>query len=152
MHKVFLSLGSNLGNRILNLQNALHYISEQLGDIKSVSALYETEPWGFDSDNKFVNTAIKLETNLNSNELLQKCMWVENKLGRKRNKTKLGYSSRIIDVDILFFDDEIINLANLIIPHTHLHKRKFVLEPMLEIAPDWKHPILHKTAKEMLLT
>ncbi|RLD77432.1 MAG: 2-amino-4-hydroxy-6-hydroxymethyldihydropteridine diphosphokinase [Bacteroidetes bacterium] len=150
MYKVFLSLGSNLGNRIINLQNVLQCISEHIGDIKSVGALYETEPWGFDSENWFVNTAIEIETVLQANVLLQKCLWIESTLGRKRNKAKVGYSSRLIDIDILFFDNEIINLPNLIVPHENLHKRKFVLTPLNDIAPEFVHPIIKQSIRTLL--
>ena len=150
MNKVFLSLGSNLGNRILNLQKAVKTISEQVGDIEAVGALYETEPWGFETNNWFVNTAIELETGLNPEELLKKCMCIENKLGRKRNISEAGYSSRPIDIDILFFGNEIINLPNLIIPHEHLHKRKFVLAPLNDIARELIHPIVKQSIQNLL--
>ena len=150
MYKVFLSLGSNLGNRIFNLQKALELISQHIGVVNHVGALYETEPWGFDSENWFLNTAIELETILNPKELLQKCMWIENILGRKRNMAEAGYSSRPIDIDILFFGNEIINLPNLIIPHEHLHKRKFVLAPLNDIAPQFVHPVKNQSVKTLL--
>ncbi|RLD68434.1 MAG: 2-amino-4-hydroxy-6-hydroxymethyldihydropteridine diphosphokinase [Bacteroidetes bacterium] len=151
MHRAFLSLGSNLGNRIFNLQKALELISKHIGDIKSVGALYETEPWGFDSDNWFVNTAIEFDTIHSPRELLHKCMWIENILGRERNKTKEGYSSRLIDIDILFYDDKIINLPDLIIPHLYVHKRKFVLAPLNDIAPEFIHPILKESVQTLFL-
>lgn len=150
MHRAFLSLGSNLGNRVFNIQNALKKISEYVGDIKSVGALYETEPWGFSSDNWFVNTAIELETIFSPNELLQKCLWIESILGRKRSSATSVYSSRLIDIDILFFDNEILNRPNLTIPHKNLHKRKFVLTSLNDIAPELIHPVLKQSVKTLL--
>ncbi len=150
MHRVLISLGTNLGNRIGNLQRAALHISEQIGDIQQVGGLYETEPWGFNSDNWFMNTAIELKTKLSPDELLQKCMSIERNLGRKRDLTKTAYSSRLIDIDILFFDNEIIDLPELTIPHRHLHKRKFVLKPLNDIAPNFIHPILKQTIKILL--
>ena len=150
MHRVFLALGSNLGNRVENLQLAVENIVEQIGTIQSIAPLYETEPWGFDSDNWFVNTVIELETVLNPLDLLNKCMHIETKHGRKRAKAALGYSSRVIDIDILFYDNQIINLPELIIPHKHLQNRKFVLVPLNDVAPDFMHPLIKQPVKVLL--
>ena len=150
MNNVYLSLGSNLGNRILNLQKTLELVSENIGDIKSIGALYETEPWGFKTDNWFINTAIEIETNLNPLELLHECLSIEIKLGRKRNNKEAGYSSRPIDIDILFFNREIIHSSNLIVPHEHLHKRKFVLAPLNDIASNFIHPSLNQSINILL--
>jgi 2-amino-4-hydroxy-6-hydroxymethyldihydropteridine diphosphokinase len=150
MHSVFLALGSNLGNRIENLQSAVENIIEQIGAIQSIAPLYETEPWGFNSDNWFVNTVIEIETVLKPMGLLNKCMHIETELGRKRNKTDLGYSSRLIDIDILFYDKRIIDLPELVIPHKHLQDRKFVLMPLNDIAPDFMHPLTKQPVNVLL--
>ncbi len=150
MNEVFLSLGSNLGDRISNLKSAASLLSELVGNIIAVGALYETEPWGFESSSWFVNTVIKLETKLNPNEVIQKCISIENQLGRKNNEAEGGYSSRPIDIDILFFNNEIINTSNLIIPHENLHKRKFVLTPLNDIAAKFIHPTINQTVNTLL--
>ncbi|MEN8118735.1 MAG: 2-amino-4-hydroxy-6-hydroxymethyldihydropteridine diphosphokinase [Bacteroidota bacterium] len=150
MQKIFLSLGSNLENKLLNIKNALKQINENVGKTIKVSSCYETEPWGFNANDWFLNIAIELETDFNPNELLQNCMWIENNLGRKRNKTEVGYSSRTIDIDILFFGNEIINLPNLTIPHEHVHNRKFVLKPLCDIAPEFIHPTLKESIQSLL--
>lgn len=150
MHRVFLALGSNLGNRTENLQLAVEKIAGLIGKIKSVAPLYETEPWGFDSDNWFVNTVIEIGTLLYPTDLLNKCMNIETVLGRKRNKISTAYSSRAIDIDILFYDDEIISLPELIIPHKHIETRKFVLHPLNDIAPEFIHPQIKQPVKVLL--
>lgn len=150
MHRVFLALGSNLGNRVENMQSAVENIADQIGSIQSIAPLYETEPWGFDSDNWFVNTVIELETVLTPKDILNKCMNIETELGRKRAGTTTGYSSRVIDIDILFYGDQIIDLPKLIIPHKHLQDRKFVLTPLNDIAPDFIHPIIKQPIKVLL--
>jgi len=151
MYKVFLSLGSNLGNKILNIQDALNQVDKSVGKIRKTSLYYETEPWGFNTDNWFVNIAIEIETNYNAEILLQKLQEIEKKLGRKQKSTKFGYSSRIIDIDILFYENLIIETDFLQIPHKHLHKRIFVLKPLNDISSDFIHPILKKKISQLLI-
>jgi len=150
MQKVFLSIGSNIGNKTLNINNALEQIDSDIGKILNVSSYYETEPWGFNTDDWFVNIALEIETDFNTENLLQKLQEIEKNLGRKHKSSKSGYSSRIIDIDILFYGNLIINKPFLQIPHKHLHKRIFVLKPLSEIAPGFIHSLLNKTINMLL--
>ena len=135
----YLSIGSNQGDRIENIQKAIDALAVKAGDIKKISKVYQTESWGFEG-NDFLNIALELKTNLNPESLLKTTQNIEITLGRS-NKTSDEYSDRTIDIDILFFDDEIIFEPGLIVPHQHLHKRKFVLVPLCDIAPKFIHPI-----------
>jgi 2-amino-4-hydroxy-6-hydroxymethyldihydropteridine diphosphokinase len=140
---VYVSLGSNLGDKKDNLLKACILINSELGIIVQKSSFYETKPWGFTSFNNFLNRVIEFETNLNPSKLLAALLSIEEKMGRKRSHDT-HYQDRIIDLDILFYDDEIINAANLVIPHPRLHLRKFVLAPLAEINSDLMHPVLRK--------
>ncbi|MDA3929805.1 MAG: 2-amino-4-hydroxy-6-hydroxymethyldihydropteridine diphosphokinase [Prolixibacteraceae bacterium] len=150
MKKAFLSLGTNLGDKEKNLSRAIRYINVGIGQMIDLSGLYETEPWGFESNEKFLNMVIEIVTDLTPLEMIDKCLEIENKLGRIRKVFK-GYSSRTIDIDILFYDDIVLSEANLILPHPHIQNRRFILEPLCEIAPDFIHPVLNKTLKELLI-
>ena len=112
------------------------------------SAFYETEPWGMDSENWFVNAVVEIKTSLSPQELLAECQRIEQQLGRKREENK-GYSDRTIDIDILFYNKDIINEENLTIPHKFVHLRAFTLVPLLELIPNFEHPVLHKTISEL---
>ncbi len=149
MAVIFLSLGTNLGDRDSNLKEAISIIKKRVGSIISLSAFYQTAPWGFESTNEFLNAVVKVNTQLSAIELLLETQSIEIELGRLK-KTNGSYSDRIIDIDILYYDQVCINTPNLVIPHPLLHLREFVLAPLLEIAPDWQHPILHKTTTELL--
>jgi len=144
----FLSLGSNIGDKGKNIETAIKLIESRVGKLVAVSKIYKTSAWGFESENYFLNNAIKIETELSPQELLLEINKIETKLGRKR--TAKGYSDRIIDIDILFYENEIIDGANLKIPHPLLHKRKFVLYPLNDIASSFRHPVLHKTVNELV--
>lgn len=148
MHKAFLSLGTNMGKREKNLSKAIRYINVGIGHIIDLSGIYETEPWGFESEDKFLNMVVEIITELTPLEMIDKCLEIETRLGRERDDTE-GYTSRPIDVDILFYNEEIISESNLIVPHPHLHNRKFILEPLSEIAPDYMHPILGMSINEL---
>jgi 2-amino-4-hydroxy-6-hydroxymethyldihydropteridine diphosphokinase len=148
MKRVFLGLGSNLGDRADNLQQAKNRIGESIGPVVSASSVYETEPWGFESDNEFINMVLCAETDLSPSGLLGRILMIESQLGRIRCETR--YSSRTIDIDILLYDSEIINEEALIIPHPRMHERRFVMVPMAEIAPLFIHPVLKKTMKSIL--
>ena len=146
---VYLSLGSNKDDRIGYIQQA----NLQLGAIDGVeiirtSAFYESEPWNMKSDNWFVNAVVELKTTLTPHQLLEQCQRIEKQLGRKPSKPG-EYEDRTIDIDILFYKKEIINEPNLIIPHKYLHLRAFTLVPLLELIPDFEHPVLHKTISQL---
>lgn len=142
MTKVYLGLGTNLGDMESNLRNALLEIQKRVGSVTSQSAFYLTEPWGFDSTNKFLNMVVEVETILTPFMLLSVTQCIEKELGRL-TKSKDGiYSDRLIDIDILFYGQEIIADAALTIPHPLLHKRDFVLEPLKEIAANFVHPLM----------
>jgi 2-amino-4-hydroxy-6-hydroxymethyldihydropteridine diphosphokinase len=148
MKNVFLGIGTNLGDRENNLEDALAQIEKFIGQILMTSSVYETEAWGFYTKDMFLNMVVKVETLLNPNELLENTQMIESLLGRVRGKKR--YVSRLIDIDILFYADLHLVNENLKIPHPLLHKRKFVLVPLCEIAPEIIHPVLQKTAVEML--
>ena len=147
-HETYLSLGSNLGNKKLQIDNAIQLIADRVGEVIKQSSWYETSPWGFSSDDNFLNIALKVNTNLWAEEVFQNIAGIEQQLGRKRKG--VGYASRVIDIDILFYDDCVINQESLTIPHPRLHLRRFVLIPMNEIEPDLIHPILNKSIKLLL--
>ncbi len=146
---VYLSLGSNKDDRIGYIQQA----SLLLGAIEGVeiirtSAFYETEPWNMQSDNWFVNAVVELKTTLTPQRLLEECQRIEKQLGRKP-ATPGVYEDRTIDIDILFYKKEIISSDELTIPHKFVHLRAFTLVPLLELIPDFEHPVLHKTISEL---
>ncbi|MDG1328604.1 MAG: 2-amino-4-hydroxy-6-hydroxymethyldihydropteridine diphosphokinase [Flavobacteriaceae bacterium] len=147
-HKIYLSLGSNLGNKFENLQLAVNAIFEEIGSIKKIAPIFETPAMGFEGKN-FLNCVIQVETNQPAILVLDTILSIETKLGRVREE-KLGYSSRKIDIDMLFYDDAIINTKSLIIPHPEIQNRKFVLAPLELISPDFIHPILNKSISKIL--
>lgn len=149
MIKALLSLGTNMGDRKMNLARAIRYINVGVGHIIDLSGVYETEAWGFNADQKFLNMVVEVITDYSPLEMLKNCQLIENKLGRTRTKDT-GYESRTIDIDILFYNNDIIKEDTLIIPHPLLHKRKFILEPLAEITPDYLHPTLKYSVKELL--
>lgn len=148
MKSVFLGIGTNLGDRAGNLQTALEKISEHIGTVIQHSSVYETEPWGFESKDKFLNMVVEVKTNLKPSGILGRLLMIESLLGRLR-EGKL-YTSRIIDIDILLYDNKIIEKPALVIPHPRMHERKFVLVPLCEIAPELVHPKLGKDIKNLL--
>lgn len=147
-HQIVLSLGSNQGNRLENLEHCISLIHQEIATVIKVSSLFESESWGFNSDS-FYNCAILIHSNKNVDVILKECLTIEKKLGRVRNES-LEYQARIIDIDIISFDEEQFETENLIVPHKHLQDRLFVLLPMKEIFTDWKHPVLHKTISELI--
>ena len=150
MAVVYLSLGSNLGDRVGYLQQATSLLgATDKIKIVTTSSFYESEPWQMNSKNWFVNAIVQISTTLTPENLLKECQRIETQLGRKRNAGSNIYSDRTIDIDILFYDDLIINKENLIIPHKFFYKRAFLLVPMLEIAQDFVHPVLHKTVSQL---
>ena len=147
-HQVILSLGSNEGNRLENIQKAIDFIHLSVGTIVKVSNLYETPAWGFDGE-AFYNCAVVLHTQTDAEAVLEKVLDIEKKLGRIRSEVE-GYQSRPIDIDLITFDEEIIELKHLTIPHPFMQERLFVLVPMRDLNLDWRHPILQKYLPELL--
>jgi len=149
---VFLGLGSNMGNRAANLRAAADLISKNIGKIAKKSHVYETQPWGNTAQDKFLNQVVMANTTLDPRELLEKITRIERELGReRRDKDKDKWGPRVIDVDILFYGKRIIRDKGLEIPHPELHKRAFVLVPLMELVPDLEHPILKKQIDELYM-
>lgn len=147
-HQVVLSLGSNQGDRLRNIELCLQLIHQEIGTIIRVSKLYETPSWGFDSD-AFYNCALVIHTFASAEKILEHVLSIERQLGRIRGEAS-GYQSRIIDIDLITFDSEIIETENLQIPHPLMQNRKFVLLPMLDLNIDWIHPVFYKKIAELL--
>jgi 2-amino-4-hydroxy-6-hydroxymethyldihydropteridine diphosphokinase len=148
VNQLYVLTGSNIGPRHQYLIRATHLIERHIGPAIFKSAIYESEPWGFEADANFLNQAILCQTRLTPMEVLEQIRQIEAGMGRSRNST--GYESRTIDIDILYYNDETIQMPGLTIPHPHLHQRKFTLLPLAEIAPDLVHPILKKNNSELL--
>lgn len=146
---VYLSLGSNKGDRIGYVQQAASLLGMDEGiTIVRTSAFYETEPWNMNTKTWFVNAVVEIKTKYSPQKLLEVCQNIEKQLGRE-HKNCNDYEDRTIDIDILFYNSDIINEDNLVIPHKYLHLRAFTLVPMLELNADFVHPILNKTIVEM---
>ena len=148
MSTVFIALGSNLGDRQSALKQARFAISQQIGEISQESSIYETEAWGYDGE-KYLNQVIEIRSSLEPHDLLDAVLEIETELGRS-DRTG-AFENRIIDIDILFYDDLVMISHDLIIPHPHMKDRRFVLEPLAEISRDWIHPIFKITAGQMLV-
>lgn len=139
----YLGLGTNMGNRRKNMITAAALLAERVGDILALSGFYETEPWGFESANIFLNAVVKLKTDLSPLELLCATQHIEIEMGRTE-KSNGTYHDRIIDIDILLYDDVLMQTTCLTLPHPLMHERKFVMQPLAEIAPFLKHPVLNE--------
>lgn len=148
VHKLYIALGSNIGNRREYLQRAVVAISRNLGKVNAVSQIYETPSWGFVSE-PFYNACIEVHTHFSPNECLQKLLYIEAQLGRVRSSKSESYQAREIDLDILFYDNQVIEQENLIIPHPQIPFRKFVLLPLLDVASGFEHPIFRKTIQQL---
>ncbi|MFP2996759.1 2-amino-4-hydroxy-6-hydroxymethyldihydropteridine diphosphokinase [Spongiivirga sp. MCCC 1A20706] len=146
--QAYISIGSNLGNRHQHLNAAVSAIEDEVGNVEATSVVYETPAWGFKGA-PFLNAALRVKTDLSPSRLLEKLLTIEKRLGRVRSN-ETGYSSRTIDLDILFYEDEIINEQLLKVPHPKLQDRLFVLKPLANIAPSKVHPVLSKTVKQLL--
>jgi 2-amino-4-hydroxy-6-hydroxymethyldihydropteridine diphosphokinase len=149
MNVTYLCLGGNIGDREKSIDLALLKISEQVGEISLKSEIYETEAWGVINQQAYLNQCIEVKTNLTSLELINILLFIEKDLGRERT-LNIIYESRTIDIDILFFNNDIINQSQLIVPHPRLHLRNFVLIPLHEIAANYLHPVLNKTIFNLL--
>jgi 2-amino-4-hydroxy-6-hydroxymethyldihydropteridine diphosphokinase len=145
MTLVYLGLGSNIGDKKKHLQDALDQLAA-LGSIRKRSRMYTTEPIGFRDQEWFLNCAVELDTLLDPETLLSSIQTIEQALGRKKTGKN---RPRVIDIDILFYDDDIINTPTLTIPHPRIQKRLFVLQPLLDLNPDFKHPVLQKSIHEL---
>ncbi len=147
-HQIVLSIGSNQGNRLENIESCINLIHQEIGTVIQVSKLYETPAWGFESD-AFYNCALLLHSYSSAQKILNQVLKVEKQLGRIRSDHQ-GYQSRIIDVDLIIFDDQIIDSEKLNIPHPLMQNRKFVLLPMQDLKLNWKHPVFQKTVGELI--
>lgn len=144
---VFLLLGSNLGERLQILQSAAGLIEERVGAIRTASSIYETAPWGVLDQPVFLNQILEVQTELIPEEVLRIILEIEHELGRIRYER---WGARVIDIDMLYFNDLVLDSARLTLPHPRLHERRFTLVPLTEIAPDFLHPLLQKTSRELL--
>lgn len=150
MHTVYLSLGSNLGNKLDYILQAKIFINADIGIITNMSSLYLSEPWGYSSQNEFINQCIEVKTLLNPLEVLKNIKNIENILGRGTHPKDV-YSDRTIDIDILFYDNICCRYKDIIsIPHPLLHERRFILLPLADIASNYFHPLLNDTVKNLL--
>jgi 2-amino-4-hydroxy-6-hydroxymethyldihydropteridine diphosphokinase len=147
--KVYLGLGTNLGDKEANLHAAVQKINERVGKVISLSAFYVTAPWGFSSENSFLNAACCVESELPPLEILKETQAIERELGRMKKSVGGNYSDRLIDIDILLYGDLILHTPELELPHPLMTERRFVMEPLIEIAPDVVHPVLGRKLKEI---
>lgn len=149
MAKLYLGLGTNLGNKERNLRVAVQKIEKQIGKVISLSAFYTTSPWGFSSENTFLNAAVCVETDLAPLTVLAETQVIEYELGRICKSVNSVYEDRLIDIDLLMYDDLILVAESLTLPHPLMTERPFVMNPLSEIAPELLHPVLGKTMKEI---
>lgn len=157
MNQVALLIGGNQGDRRQLIEQATELIWKRIGSVVASSRLYETEPWGAFEDvhpQDFLNQALLVETSLEAREVLGEALEIEKELGRSRGSKDYGshriYHSRPMDIDLIFFNEDTIDTPDLTIPHPRMHLRRFVLEPLADIIPDYCHPLLKKTVKELL--
>ena len=148
MGRLILLLGGNQGDVQDTFRKVHTLLTARLGEIVSMSGMYESKPWGFESENNFINQVVELNSSLASEEILNNTQEIEGLLGREQ-KSATGYSSRPIDIDILFYDDITLSMTNLSIPHPRLHERMFTLVPLSEKWEHWMHPVLGKTVKQL---
>ncbi|MGV3656989.1 MAG: 2-amino-4-hydroxy-6-hydroxymethyldihydropteridine diphosphokinase [Chitinophagaceae bacterium] len=148
MNIAYLLIGGNIGNRVANLQAAREAIAARCGALKGISDVYETAAWGMEEQPHFLNQALELHTEMEPKELLDVLLQIEKSLGRERDGK---WGPRLIDIDILLYNDEVVNEEGLRIPHPQMPYRRFVLQPLVQIAGDKIHPLLHQSIYEMLL-
>ncbi|MEM6318299.1 MAG: 2-amino-4-hydroxy-6-hydroxymethyldihydropteridine diphosphokinase [Bacteroidota bacterium] len=145
-HQLYLSIGGNLGQRKANLAKAIELTSEEMGMVSQVSPIYETKAWGVENQPDFLNQALLVETMLSPEAALSTVLKIEAAMGRVRERK---WYTRLIDIDILFYDDLVINTPKLTVPHPFIANRNFVLAPLADIAPDFIHPVLQKSVREL---
>lgn len=149
MTRLYLSLGTNLGDRQHNLCAAVTFINDRIGTVEACSSIIETEPWGFTSSNAFLNQAVSVQTLFEPLEVLHKLQEIEREMGRNEKSYNGIYKDRIIDIDILLYGNSVLNTAELVLPHPLMTQRKFVMQPLSELAPDLVHPIYGKTISQL---
>ncbi len=147
---IYLSIGTNQGDRLANLKNAINMIAERVGSVILISSVYENPPLGFESDEQFFNLCISVSTILKLESVLQVTQSIEQEMGRQRNENQNGYTNRIIDIDLIMVEDTCIQTSDLIIPHPRFRERKFVLVPLQEIAAELIDPISEISIKRLL--
>ena len=147
MNDLLIGLGSNEGNRTANLALAHRLLSRNIGIVLKESPIYQTEPWGGVEQAPYYNQVLWVKTVRSLEDAFRKCQILEQKMGRQRLQK---WGPRVIDVDVLYYNQEQVNTATLTVPHRHLHERRFVLQPLCDIAPDYRHPILNQTTTELL--
>ena len=147
MEKVYLCLGGNIGDTRNYLQNAVAMIGRRIGRVVSQSAVYQSEPWGFNAEQMFLNQVVVAETELEPHAVLELCLQIEAELGRTRSGN--GYEPRTIDIDIVFFGQQIVSQPDLQVPHPLMHRRNFVLRPLCDVAADFVHPVFGLTVKQL---
>ena len=147
MNSTYLLIGGNLGDRIENLNTAKGFVKKDIGKIKTASSIYETAAWGITKQPDFLNQVLFVETKFSAKQIMNIIFSIENKMGRVRTEKN---ASRIIDIDILFFNNDIINEPSLIIPHPEIENRKFVLVPLAELSPHFNHPVLKNPVSQIL--
>lgn len=147
---IYFGLGSNLGDKKANLEQAITQLNIHVGEIAKKSSIYSTKALGFDSENDFLNQVVQIQSDLNVFDVLKELSQIEKSLGRENKSQAENYEDRLIDIDILYYNSEIIENDKLSIPHKRLAERKFVLVPLAEIASDFLDPIHHKTIQELI--
>ena len=150
MEKCYILFGSNQGDKAAIFEQACLYINNRCGQITRISSAYESEPWGFDSDEWFLNRLIEIQTGMQPDALMEELLQIESELGRVRHPKMKGYTSRTADLDILYFGSQVINTERVVAPHPRLHLRRFALMPLCDLIPDFVHPIFQLTQSELL--
>ena len=151
-NQVYLLLGGNQGDVGRAFSQTLELIRASVGSIKTLSPVYRSEPWGFEASESFLNQVVIVNTALDPEDLLKEILDIEKKMGRERDDQSGRYSSRPIDIDILFYNDSIINSHDLVVPHPRLHLRNFTLVPLNDISPGFYHPVFKKTISDLVKT
>ena len=147
LNKAYLLIGGNMGNRLANIDKAVNLLQKHIGNIIARSSVYETAPWGIKQQSSFLNLAVEIDTEYQAGDLMRLLLKIEAEMGRIRQEK---YGPRTIDLDIIFFNQEVVETAELIIPHKEMQNRRFVLQPLSEIAPLLVHPVLKKTVLQLL--